>query len=131
MTSPARGTGVRRRRVRVAAAVATLTTALTLTACSNSTKTGDDRVKTADDKLVCGLLSPDLVHEVVPADDVKTTGGFRSAAQRKVQPAECTVTDASTYTAKIQVAIGEVTDPAQWKATLAKEARSATGVAKT
>lgn len=119
-------TRVRHGRLRLAV-LAVLAAAVTTTACS--TTTGDDRARRADDRLVCGLLSPDLVHQVVPPGEEELTGGIRSAAQRKVQPAECTVADARTTTTKIQVSIGEVTDPARWRSTLAREAGTASGVA--
>lgn len=115
---------------RAPALVAVLLLALTLSACTNDT--GDDTMKTANDTLVCGLLSPSLVHEVVPAGSVGTRGeGITSAAQRQQEPAACTVQDTSSSTTKIQVSVGEVPDPAAWRSKLLAEAKTASSVSRT
>ena len=75
--------------------------------------------------LVCGLVSADLVKKIVGSHAIGTRGiGITPAAERAVEPANCTVQDADTSTTVLQVSIGEVSDVTHWRTQLAHEAAS-------
>lgn len=75
---------------------------------------------------VCGLVDPGLASEVVGGSEFRTTGGGAiPRSEREVGVASCTITRHSGAGPRIQVRIGEVPSPEEWRDRLSAEAKTA------
>lgn len=102
---------------------------LTTAGCDAKDDKDDDvnpTTSTTSKEPVCGLVDPDLVSEVVGGTEFRTSGaGAIPRSKRDVDVAKCTITRFSGAGPRIQVRLGEVASPEDWRERLSTEAKDA------